>query len=76
VDITRLRKPANRFASYPADRLDETSSDGVKTAGRARARSARLANIRTVKSVVSRIFTSWNQIDQWLRRVQGLRRAA
>jgi hypothetical protein len=24
--------------------------------------------------VVSRIFTSWNQLDGWLRQVEGLRR--
>lgn len=26
--------------------------------------------------MVSRSFTSWNQIDGWLRRLEGLRRAA
>jgi len=27
-------------------------------------------------NVVSQIFTSWNQMVSWLRRLQGLRRAA
>jgi hypothetical protein len=28
-----------------------------------------------LKEVVSRIFASWNQLDVWLRQVEGLRRA-
>jgi hypothetical protein len=28
-----------------------------------------------VWEVVSRIFASWNQLDGWLRRIDGLRRA-
>jgi hypothetical protein len=28
------------------------------------------------RELVSRIFTSWNQLDEWLRAVDGLRRAA
>jgi hypothetical protein len=27
-------------------------------------------------SVASRIFASWNQLDRWLRQIEGLRRAA
>jgi hypothetical protein len=28
------------------------------------------------RRVVSRIFASWNQLDGWLRQVQGLKRVA
>jgi hypothetical protein len=28
------------------------------------------------EKMVSRIFTSWNQLDQWLRQVERLRQAA
>ena len=29
-----------------------------------------------VKNLVTQIFTSWNQLDGWLRQVEELRRAA
>jgi hypothetical protein len=28
------------------------------------------------ESLVSRVFASWNQLDRWLRQVEGLRRVA
>jgi hypothetical protein len=29
-----------------------------------------------LKGLVSQIFTSWNQLDGWLRQIEGLRRMA
>jgi hypothetical protein len=49
------------------------STDGMMP--RRRRRSAKSQNLPMNRgNVVNRIFVSWNQLDEWLRRVEGLRR--
>lgn len=36
----------------------------------------KLAGEANQRRLVSRIFVSWNQVDRWLRQVDGLKRVA
>jgi hypothetical protein len=47
----------------------------VETAAALRVERSKNASIYWLK-VVSLTFASWNQIDEWLRRADGIRRAA
>jgi len=46
------------------------------SAGRGRVPDDILANQRNEVELVSQTFASWNRISEWLRRLDGLRKAA
>ena len=57
------------------NRLDDAASDVTQASPTTPDEEVQRALSR-VESVVSRIFASWNQLDRWLRQVEGLRRVA
>jgi hypothetical protein len=57
------------------NRLDDAASDVTQASPTTPDEEVQRA-LNRVKSVVSLNFTSWNQIGEWLRRVEALRYAA
>ena len=50
----------------------QESANTMSTAAKSRKCRSRLAEV----AVVSRICASWNQLDEWLQQIEGLRAAA